>query len=84
MATTTITVLYGGEPLVGAEVCVGGFLERFVTTNENGQIIADLEENFAIVAPVAIRHASTGTVMGSVILIEGGDSINISIGVQSE
>jgi len=84
MATTTITVLYGGQPLADAEVCVGGYLERFVKTDENGQIISDLAENFAIVAPILIRHESIGTVMGSVILIEGGESINIAIGVQDE
>jgi len=83
MATTTITVTYDGQPLAGAEICVGEFMERFVTTDENGQIISDLADNFAIVAPVVVRHASVGTVMGSVLLIESGEEAILAIQLRS-
>ena len=83
MATTTLTVTYDGQPLVGAEVCMGSYMERFLTTDENGQIISDLAKNFAIVAPVVVRHASVGTVMGSVLLIESGASTTLDIQLRS-
>ena len=72
MATTIITVKLDEQPLPGAQVCIGEYLERFVTTDENGQISRDMDDGFAIVAPVSVRHQSIGTTMGSVMLIEAG------------
>ena len=84
MPITTLTVTYNGQPLAGAEVCIGAFQEQFLTTNENGQITANLDDGFAIVAPVVVRHENFGLVMGSTLLIEAGEDVTLAIGVRPE
>jgi hypothetical protein len=79
MKTTTITVLLDGEPLPDAEVCIGEYLERFVTADENGQISRQFEDDFAIVAPVTVRKNGIAAQMGRTMLIEAGGNYTINI-----
>lgn len=59
MADTTITVTYGGEPLVGAEVITsGGEIDEAYTTDGDGKVTIDLAIGYANCVLVAVRHAS--------------------------
>ena len=72
MAITTFRVIEDEAPLSGAKIVAGQIGERGYLTDVNGEITADLEEDFAVIVNVTIRKDGRHRHTSSPLLIEAG------------
>jgi len=72
MAITTFRVIEDDLPLQGAKVVAGQIGEKGFLTNADGEITADLEEDYAVIVNVTIRKDGRHRHTSSPILIESG------------
>ena len=79
MKETTITILDGGVPIVGAEVIAGEFAQRSFTTDSNGQVIRSLADNFVVATVVMVRVNGVNRGTSGPILLEAGGPYTIDI-----
>jgi len=79
MARITITVKYEDAVQEGLDVVVGNIFSTVLTTDENGQTGGIVDEDFAALANVAIKHPTEGTRVTGPMLLEAGGSYEINI-----
>ncbi len=79
--TTTLTIKYQGQPLIGATVIFGDYVEKAKTTDAEGKISASLADGYAAVEWVAIKHSSfpIGYVVLGIGVIEAGKNYEYDI-----
>lgn len=84
MATSTITITYDGEPLVGAEV-LSTAKNIITTTDANGQVTYSVADDYAVVVLMAVRHESfpMKAYIG-LCLLEAGENYVLSIPFYAE
>ena len=76
----TIRVENNGVPVAGAEVIAGEVMERSFTTDTEGNLTKNVEDNFCIITPIAIRVGGTVRAISGPKLLEGDGTYVIDIG----
>lgn len=79
MKTTKVITIFNNVPVNGAKILAGTLLNNWRTTDVNGEISFQTEDDFVAVLPIIVRDSGAGQDVYFTKVVESGDTIVLKI-----
>ena len=76
--TTTIRIVSHGTPVAGVQVVASDLDDKWRTTDENGEITAQFDDDQVLCSLVAVK-LSSGNIYTAHLILEAGDTEEIAV-----